>query len=89
MRTSSRLPRELAAISGIDLQMVKPEPSLVRNGGPSTVWQVVQEKVEFALPAFAPLLTRDIAFRKLSDWDQLCCVFCYATIQLLNLLDFR
>jgi len=52
--------------------MVKPEPSLVRNGGPSTVWQVVKEKVEFSLPAFAPLLTRDIAFRKLSDWDQLC-----------------
>jgi len=63
---------EIAQIACVDLQMVKPEPSLVRNGGPSTIWQIVKEKVEFALPAFVPLLTRDIAFRKLSDWDQLC-----------------
>jgi len=62
---------EMSAISGIELQLVKPEPSLVRNGGPSTVWQV-KGKVEFSLPAFVPLLTRDILFRKLSDWNQLC-----------------
>jgi len=37
---------EVQMLTGIKCQLAKPEPALLRNGGSSTVWQVVREKVD-------------------------------------------
>ena len=62
---------EIENLTGINVQMAKPEPSLVRDGGLSTVWQVTKEKLEFHLEPFTAIVTRGIQFRAMTTWEQI------------------
>jgi len=52
------------------MQLARTEPNLVRNGGQSTVWEVVREKIEYYCHPFLAILTRGIQFRLLQSWSQ-------------------
>ena len=62
---------EIENLTGINVQTAKPEPSLVRDGGLSTVWQVTKEKLEFHLEPFTAIVTRGIQFRAMTTWEQI------------------
>ena len=61
---------EAEILTGINAQHAKAERATVEHG-PSTVMEVIHNKLAEKIPEFIPILTEGIRFRALTSWNQL------------------
>ena len=62
-------------LNGVDATMAKPEASLV-EAGPSTIMEIVADKIKAIIPEFYPIVTDRIRFRLMTDWSQQYAAMC-------------